>query len=419
MVSRSSCVGQEPLLPHRQDVIDRLQRQHGVILAHATGTGKTLTAIAAAERFPDVDVLVITPASLVSNFHKELARYCVADPQRYTVVSYHRMLTKPPNCRGQFLICDEAHRLKSNGRITRAVMRCANAALRVLLLTATPIVNDPSDTINLFAMAINEDPISPKAFEQLWRSADVKKLRRYVSFLRQNTRDFPHVREHTVVLKMPQSYYDEYHQVEQQQFKGRPAADIINSDADVFAFLSGVRRASNAASLADNPKIDWIKRKVGQGGKFIIYSEWLKAGADLIKKVFPRAGVVTGSISQQERDETVRAYNRGDLDVLVVSAAGGEGLDLKGTTDVILLEVPWNEARERQVIGRAARFRSHEKNQTVNVWKLVLRKPGFGFLSNLTGRAWNDSVPSADDLVTEIKQKKSKLNADFEARLRP
>jgi superfamily II DNA/RNA helicase len=129
--------------------------------------------------------------------------------------------------------------------------------------------------------------------------------------------------------------------------------------------------------------------------------------------------VVTGSVATRERDETVRAYNRGDLNVLILSAAGGEGLDLKGTTDVILLEVPWNEARERQVIGRAARFRSHEKNQTVNVWKLVLRKPGVGLLSNLTGRAWNDNVPSADDLVTEIKRKKAKLNADFDARLRP
>jgi SNF2 family DNA or RNA helicase len=413
-----ACVGQEPLLPHRQDIIDRLQQQHGLILAHDTGTGKTLTAIAAAERFPDVDVLVITPASLVSNFHKELERYCVARPARYTVMSYHRMLTKPPNCAGRFLICDEAHRLKSNGKITRAVMRCARAALRVLLLTATPIVNDPSDTVNLFAMVMNDKPINPKAFEQLWRSADVKKLRRYVSFLRQNTQDFPNVKEHTVVLKMPQSYYDEYHRVEQQQFKGRPSSDIINSDTDVFAFLSGVRRASNAASLTDNPKMEWVRQKVAQGGKFIIYSEWLKAGAKLLKKAFPRAGVVTGSISARERDETVRAYNRGDLNVLILSAAGGEGLDLKGTTDVILLEVPWNEARERQVIGRAARFRSHEKKQTVNVWKLVLRKPGLGFLSGLTGRAWSDHVPSADDLVTAIKQKKAKLNADFDARLR-
>jgi SNF2 family DNA or RNA helicase len=411
-------VGQEPLLPHRQDIINRLQQQHGVILAHDTGTGKTLSAIAVAERFPDVRVLVITPASLVSNFHKELARYCVSDPQRYTVVSYHRMLTKPPPCGGKFLICDEAHRLKSNGKITEAVMRCARVAIRVLLLTATPIVNDPSDTVNLFAMVMNEEPITPKAFEQLWRSADVKKLRRYVSFLRQNTRDYPNVREHTVVLKMPQSYYDEYHRVEKQQFKDRPSADIINSDADVFAFLSGVRRASNAASLKDNPKIEWVKRKVAQGGKFIIYSEWLKAGADLIKKAFPRAGVVTGSVDTRARDATVRAYNRGDLDVLILSAAGGEGLDLKGTTDVILFEVPWNEARERQVIGRAARLGSHAKKQTVNVWKLVLRKPGFGVFSDLTGRAWNDRVASADDLVTEIKQKKAKLNADFDARLR-
>lgn len=412
------CVGQEPLLAHRQDIVDRLETQHGLILAHDTGTGKTLSAIAAAERFPDVDVLAIVPASLVSNFHKEIKRYCVQDPDRYRVISYHRMLTEPMNCDGVFLICDEAHRLKSNGKITQTVMQCARQAFKVLLLTATSIVNDPSDTINLFAMAMNHQPIGPKAFEELWRSGDVRRLRRYVSFLGKNTADFPNVREHTVVLKMSQPYYNEYHLVEQRQFKGRPAATVINSDADVFAFLSGVRRASNAAMLTDNPKMDWIKSKVAQGGKFLIYSEWLKAGGDLVKKAFPKAGVVTGKVSARERDATVAAYNRGDLKVLFLSAAGGEGLDLKGTTDVILFEVPWNEARERQVIGRAARFKSHAKNQTVNVWKLVLRKPGVGLLSWLTGRAWTDHVLSADDLVMGIKERKSKLNHEFEARLR-
>ena len=412
------CVGQEPLLPHRQSIVDRLGSQHGLILAHDTGTGKTLSAIAVAERFPEVDVLAIVPASLVSNFHKELKRYCVQEPDRYRIISYHWLLTNPIDCEGVFLICDEAHRLKSKGQITSQVMQCARQAFKVLLLTATPIVNDPSDTINLFAMAMNADPIGPKAFEQLWRSGDVRELRRYVSFLGKNSSDYPNVREHTVVLKMPQPYYNEYHLVEQRQFQGRPVSTVINSEADVFAFLSGVRRASNAAMLTDNPKLDWVQKKVAQGGKFLIYSEWLKAGGDLVQKALPNAGAVTGKISKKERDATVAAYNRGDLKVLFLSAAGGEGLDLKGTTDVILFEVPWNEAREKQVIGRAARFKSHAKNQTVNVWKLVLRKPGVGLFSSLTGRAWTDHVPSADDLVMSIKERKRALNAEFEARLR-
>lgn len=413
-----SCAKNEPLSRVRRDVIARLKKQHGLILAHDPGTGKTISSIAAAEQFPNARVLVLCPAGLVSNFHKEMDTYCVADPARYTVMSYHTFLARELNCKDVFLICDEAHRLRSNGQISSKVLSCARAAVRVLLLTATPVVNSPSDTINLFAMAMKEDPISPRAFDSLWRSKDVHKLKPFISFLHQNQTDYPNVRVHQVRLTMPQDFYKEYHRIEQQQFKGRPASSIINADADVFAFLSGIRRAANAASVTNNPKIDWVSAKIKQGGKFIIYSEWIKAGADLIRRAFPKAGIITGQMPTKERDAIVRAYNDDQLKVLFVSAAGGEGLDLKGTTDVILFEVPFNEARERQVIGRAARYKSHKAKQTVDVWKLVLEKPGRGFLSSWTGRAWTDTVPSADEWVLELLNKKRALNKEFEDRLR-
>ena len=414
------CVSDEPLTAARADIIKRLQTQFGLILAHDTGTGKTLSAIAAAERYPNIDVLVLTPAGLVSNFVKELGTYCVANHGRYAVRSYNSLLTSPVACSKKFLICDEAHRLRSNGKITQAVMECAAKAFRVLLLTATPVVNRPADMINLVAMVSRKRPMPEKAFELFWQSRDIKTLRKYISFLRKNTADFPDVKFHTVKLKMPGDYYREYRQVELQQFKGRPAAQVINSDADVFAFLSGVRRASNAAAVEGNPKISWIADKVAsaKGGKFIIYSEWIKAGADLIRKAFPDAGILTGDMSAKQRDAVVRAYNENKIRVLFISGAGSEGVDLKNTTDVILLEPSWNQAREAQVVGRAARFKSHEPGKTVHVWKLVLQKPGVGVFGKLTGREWSDHIPSADDLVVQIQDKKKALNLEFESKLR-
>lgn len=406
-----SCVRDEPLTASRIDVIQRLQTQHGLILAHDTGTGKTITAITSAEQFPDTRVLVLAPAGLVSNFKDGLDQYCVSDKSRYTVTSYNLFLKSDVECQGVFLICDEAHKLRSNGLTTAKVMACARQAFRVLLLTATPIVNSPSDSINLFAMAMNYDPIGPKAFEQLWRSKDIRSLQKYISFKSKNSSDYPNVREHQVRLTMPKKYYDAYHQVEESQFKNQPAANIIKEDSDVFAFLSGIRRASNAALVDDNPKIDWLKAKIKQGGKFVIYSEWIKAGADLVRRAFPNAAFITGNMPMKQRDAIVKAYNANQIKVLFVSGAGGEGLDLKGTTDVIILEVPFHEAREQQVIGRAARYKSHtEPGAVVHVWKLVLQKP----------RKWFGSHrrPSADDWVLQLREKKRKLNTEFESRLR-
>jgi superfamily II DNA/RNA helicase len=123
-------------------------------------------------------------------------------------------------------------------------------------------------------------------------------------------------------------------------------------------------------------------------------------------------------MSAKQRDAVVRAYNENNIRVLFISGAGSEGVDLKNTTDVILLEPSWNQAREAQVVGRAARFKSHEPGKTVHVWKLVLQKPGVGVFGKLTGREWSDHIPSADDLVVQIQDKKNALNLEFESKLR-
>jgi hypothetical protein len=43
----------------------------------------------------------------------------------------------------------------------------------------------------------------------------------------------------------------------------------------------------------------------------------------------------------------------------LVSSAGGEGFDLKGTKLVQILDPHWNEEKINQVIGRGVRYRSH------------------------------------------------------------
>jgi superfamily II DNA/RNA helicase len=80
---------------------------------------------------------------------------------------------------------------------------------------------------------------------------------------------------------------------------------------------------------------------------------------------------ITGSTSLAHRKIAVQNFNSGKITILFISAAGAEGLDLKNTRRVIILEPHWNDERIKQVIGRAARFKSHanlppqEQNVTV------------------------------------------------------
>ena len=88
---------------------------------------------------------------------------------------------------------------------------------------------------------------------------------------------------------------------------------------------------------------------------------------------------VDGSLSIVKRKESVEKYNSGEVNIIFISKAGGEGLDLKGTRHVIITEPAWNDANLEQVKGRAVRYKSHdglpEKERFVDIWNLFMVKP--------------------------------------------
>jgi SNF2 family DNA or RNA helicase len=78
-----------------------------------------------------------------------------------------------------------------------------------------------------------------------------------------------------------------------------------------------------------------------------------------LKKYNIPYGVFSGDKKKKEKNQTIEDYNKGKLRTLLISPSGAEGLDLKGTTLEQILDPNWNPAKEQQVIGRGARFKSH------------------------------------------------------------
>jgi SNF2 family DNA or RNA helicase len=69
---------------------------------------------------------------------------------------------------------------------------------------------------------------------------------------------------------------------------------------------------------------------------------------------------VTGDLTIDERQNAVSDYNNDNVKILFISKAGSEGLDLKNTTYIIIMEPSWNENSIEQIIGRGVRYKSHE-----------------------------------------------------------
>lgn len=479
--------GLKELQRHQAELLDRLDRSRGVLAVHATGSGKTLTAVVASQCYLDEHprrrVVVITPASLVGNFVKELDAFGpeLRHRHRYEILTYqkyvqrrkkilwyearHRELPEElrpfTTCRHTMLIVDEAHNFrtpfkarktpsgKDQGVMTKHVLACAEQADRVLLLTATPLVNKPKDILTLLNMIREPGLEALKVFP-----VDAQQQRYYLQdkihfFSPPDDRYreiYPATNPHEVFLTMPPWYEKRYDDVETKVATDENL-DIFG-DVNLSAFFNGMRRATNVLDLDTtreiSPKIRWIVEFIQNHpeDKMVIFSSFLDMGSLAVFRRLPAAirqkvAFVTGQTPRGERQQLVDRYNRGEKTILFLSKAGGEGLDLKGTRRIILLEPSWNQSAEQQVTGRGIRYKSHAHlpfdERVVDVYRLYLIKAadatnlqrilqedllwrtaeGEAVGNRLAEEDNENAMVSIDLMVRSLQRKKETANQEF------
>lgn len=169
----------------------------GLIAAHGTGTGKTITAVAAfedmKERGKAKRALVITPAGLRNNFLEKgvekftdskgqivsNAKKDIGDETEYIITSYEAFRANPDSFIEKYkpdvLIADEFHRAGNPSSTThQAIMSAREKVPYFLGLTASISQNDPSDVAPLLRLSSGgKSPISDKT---TFKKKHVKKV---------------------------------------------------------------------------------------------------------------------------------------------------------------------------------------------------------------------------------------------------
>lgn len=420
------------LKKHQREVCEFIDHHNtkGLVLFHSVGSGKTITSITIIrcllQKNPKQKIIVITPTSLVDNYLKEMDKLGVDFGDNVIIDSHGKFIRKiakegPKFCKDAIIIIDEAHNFKTkvkgvDGKRVKQLFRATKVSKQVFLLTATPVQNRASEFANLYAMITKkEDEISNlyDVFENDPPSKLKQLLKNKISYFKNtSTEDYPDVTYNTVDFYMTKDYYELYSNVEQNQLR----TGFFANTKDLTVFLNGVRRAVNSVdSSVTTPKIEWtikhIKASVRSGKKVLVYSNWLAAGIELVQKRLNDLEIdwveVNGKMTAAKRKRAVNRYNRDECHVIFVSSAGAEGLDLKGTRSVILLEPHWNNEKLKQVIGRAVRYRSHAdlppSKRHVNIYQLVLKKP----------KKHSDGLESADQMLLEFAEEKEKKITEF------
>jgi len=384
---------------HQLNVANHLFHNRGAIVVHSVGTGKTLSAVATAQCLllnNKVDkVIVVTPTSLQENFKSQMKMYGLnnKDFEKYHFYTIQKLVNdldnkKATSSENSLLIIDEAHNLRTiEGNRVEPIFKYAKKSAKILLLTATPLINYQYDIVNLVSLIKGDKPLTIDAFNKLANDKTKKKdfqeyLSDIFSFYIKDKPDqnFPRKKVLEIFLPMDDKYLKLYEEVETGEVKRIP--DF--RDKNIHVFYNGLRRASNVLEK-NSPKVEWIINKINSepNAKYVIFSHFLNMGIKPVMKYLDSKKIpyayVTGDLSIQQRQQSVVDYNSGKTKVMFITRAGSEGLDLKNTTYVIILESAWNLASIEQVVGRAVRYKSHESlsdsKKKVTIYKLFLVKP--------------------------------------------
>lgn len=446
------------LQPHQQRAIDKLKKSHGLLVYHGLGSGKTLTSLGATQ---DGSTDVVVPASLRTNYQKEVKKHTTG--HKPNVMSFEKAIKTPPQA--QNLVVDEAHNLGDvSSKRTKAMLEHAPEYENRMLLTGTPIKNHPHEIAPLLNIVRGDDevPTDPKAFNnkfieeeqvnpgllaRLFRGAKpgvrykmknrkdfAKLVDGYVDYHAPDKENFPSTSEETIEVPMNSEQMNYYKFLMGKagpgmRWKVKSGLPPSKSEAqNLNSFLSGVRQVSNSAKpfggKETSPKIQRalaaFKERMDADPRFkgVAYSNYLDAGVkeyanELAKAGIPH-GVFDGSLSDAKRKQMVDDYNEGKIKALLLSGAGSQGLDLKGTKLMQILEPHWNNPRLRQAEGRAARYKSHEhlpeteRNVHIQRFHSTLPKT---FWQKLTRQEQKDL--SADQYLARMSKEKDDLNNQF------
>lgn len=108
----------------------------------------------------------------------------------------------------------------------------------------------------------------------------------------------------------------------------------------------------------DSPKYRELVRvleSLPTGTKCLAFSEskrFLTSVVETLKNSGIPTGLIVGGMGAKERFGTQGAFNDGNLQLLLCTAAGEAGLNLQSADIVINLDLPWNPDRLRQRVGR-------------------------------------------------------------------
>ncbi|MDR1383037.1 MAG: DEAD/DEAH box helicase [Planctomycetaceae bacterium] len=411
------------LLPYQLDGVAFAVACGRAILADDMGLGKTIQGIGVAElmrRELNIQkVLIVTPASVKSQWQNEIRRFChqnsqivVGSPKErfaqyandtfFTICNYEQILrdfTVIERTRWDLIILDEGQRIKNWESKTSRMIKALESPY-ALVLSGTPLENRVDELYSIVQFV--DDRRLPPAYQFFHRHRMVDDSGRITGYknlneLREQIRPIMLRRTRDSVLSQLPERTTEIVRIpptDEQLAIHTGCAQMIAaivrkayiSEMDLLRLqkaLLACRMVADSTFLntkeepSYSTKLERLAEMISElfaeeNRKAVLFSEWTTM-LDLIEPILKNEKLdyvrLDGSVPQKKRQELVHRFQKNaDCKFFLTTNAGATGLNLQAANTVINVDLPWNPAVLEQRIGRAHRM---GQKRPVQVYLLV------------------------------------------------
>lgn len=449
----------------------KVLRQLGgrALLADEVGLGKTIEAgLILSEylaRGMIQSILVLTPASLVSQWQYELLEKFNCDTvttddkqlqqnSNEFWTSHHRIIASLNTAKSpkhyphvtkrnwDLVIVDEAHHLKNRSTLNWKLVNALNKRF-ILMLTATPVQNSLVELFNLLTLLKPGLLKTEAAFKKEYVSSNNGRVPKNPEKLRQlmrevmvrNTRSLVDVqlpkRFATTITVTPSSSEQKLYQ------------DLTNflreqdQNLDKFSRTNLLMRAGsssralteslkNLAKRLPSDELKTLTRRAAQikqvekatalvdllkqsQQKTIVFTTH-KATSAYLAETFLDAGIpfaeFLGDMSLKQKDAAIDAF-RDSVSVLLASETGGEGRNIQFANCIVNYDLPWNPMKIEQRIGRIHRI---GQTQDVFIFNFCLKDS----IEEYILRILHDKINMFELVVGEIETILGNVDDEFD-----
>ncbi len=397
------------LLPFQVEDVAWLKQHPRCILGSSMGVGKMIEGLALCKELDPALVLIICPKSLIAEWKYQIEEWLGLEwLDRFVVFNYEKLrntkltlqLMKTPF---DLIIFDEAHKIKNRKakQTQGALLTASNQSKRVILMTGTPILNNPQDLYPLLKI------VNPKLYPSYTKftkefciveqlpfppfprviQPGVRNKDKLISILAQcmlrrekNVVNLPPKSYRTIPVELGDDQLYKYLTMEEDLFTLLDSGEKITAPAAI-AKLIRLRQiclepnllSGNHKTSTPSAKTLLIKELVEDSDTPVIIFTYFSKYAAILSYELTKAKIAnityTGNDKMSTRAQIVKDFQAGKYKALIGTITSmGLGLTLTASYTVIFSDQAWTPATNEQAEDRTHRIGQKHTVTIIDIW---------------------------------------------------